>query len=149
MASCEMCGKVDELVTADVEGVEMNVCASCSSYGSVKKTASIRVKPQRRIKETEPQIKIASNYASLLRSSRQKKGMSQEEFALFLQERVSIVAKWEQGKMQPSVETARKIGRRLDLSLVESETAETFENTKNKRSDVLTLGDFVKVRKKG
>ena len=148
MNSCEMCGKLDELVTADVEGVEMKICSGCSTYGSVKKTVSNHVfRPQRRINDKEPQVKIISNYASLLKSSREKKGLSQEEFALFLQEKVSAVATWEQGRIQPSLDVARKVGKLLNLSLIKAETAEAFESKKDKRSDVVTLGDFIKKRK--
>jgi len=37
MAVCEMCGKEDRLVTAEVEGGELQVCSVCSKYGKIKK----------------------------------------------------------------------------------------------------------------
>lgn len=148
MGLCEMCGRESQLLTANVEGVEMNLCPGCSRYGSVKKQTTNRVfTPSRRVKKDEPQFRVVRNYSNLLKSSREKKGLSQEEFAKFLQEKVSIVAKWESGKLRPSVGAARRLGRLLDLNLVESETTEVFEKKKSRHNDYFTLGDFIKARK--
>ncbi|MBI2627673.1 helix-turn-helix domain-containing protein, partial [Candidatus Nomurabacteria bacterium] len=68
--------------------------------------------------------------------------------ARYLQERESIVAKWEQGKMQPSVDIARRLERILGLSLVVEDVEQAFEKEKNSKPEGFTLGDFMKVRKK-
>jgi len=65
-----------------------------------------------------------------------------------LQEKESIVAKWEQGRMQPSVDVARRLEKILGVSLVVEDVEQLVEREKNVRGDVLTLGDFMKVRKK-
>ena len=142
-----MCGKQGGLVTAEVEGVDMNVCPNCSQYGTVKRRADYVHVPQKRIHKEQP-FRVTANYASLLRQVREKQGLSQEDFARFLQEKESIVAKWEQGRMQPSVDVARRLEKILGVSLVVEDVEQLVEREKNVRGDVLTLGDFMKVRKK-
>jgi len=146
-----MCGKEAQLVSADVEGVELKVCSSCAKYGLVKNNSgaaysnsSVKLKP---VKKEGPQFKVVEAYSSLIRSAREKRGMTQEDFAKFLNERASIVAKWEQGSLHPSLDVAQRIGRVLGMNLVEKEEAGEVEIKKSK-SDEFTLADFVKVRKR-
>src|SRR3989338_1179493 len=147
MASCDLCGKQTDLVTAEIEGVDMNVCQNCSRFGTVKRKAdSVRV-PQKKIHKEQP-FRVTANYASVLRQVREKQGLSQGDFARFLQEKESIVSKWEQGRMQLSVDIARRLEKILGISLVVEDVEQTVEKEKNIRCDVLTLGDFIKVRKK-
>ena len=147
MAYCDMCGRQESLVTADVEGVEMKVCQNCSRFGTVRKRADAMRVSQKKM-HTEPAFRLAGNYASLLRQAREKQGLSQEDFARFLQEKESIVSKWEQGRMQPSVEVARRLEKILGVSLVMEDVEQSFEKEKSARTDGFTLGDFMKVRKK-
>ena len=156
MPLCEMCGKEAQLVTADVERVELKVCSGCVKYGVVKNNSGARYMPEARsnspvklkpIKEEGPQFKVVVAYSSLIRSAREKRGMTQEDFAKFLNERESILAKWEQGSLQPSLGAAQRIGRVLGMNLIEKEEAGEVELKKSK-TDEFTLADFVKVRKR-
>lgn len=148
MAVCEMCGASGSLLNVDVEGVELKVCPKCTKYGTVKKISSYP-SPNKSFtkstnKEEGPTLKIVENYSSLIRSAREKKGMSQEDFAKFLNERESVVSKWEQGVMKPRIDIARKIGRILYVNLIEKESEKKpFEQEKSK-ADGMTLGDFIK-----
>jgi len=147
MTVCEMCGKDSNLTKADVEGVEMGLCPNCVKYGTVKR----RVFNQRFTKQKSlgdiPQFKIINNYAALLKSVREGKGMNQEDFAKFLNEKESIVAKWESGRLRPRIDIARRLERVLKISLVEGDVRKAYQPEKVKKSDVFTLGDFIKVRK--
>lgn len=149
MASCELCGRNTELVVADVEGVELQVCPKCAKYGTIKKRplAITSLKPAAR-RPVEPEYTIIPSYASLLRTSREKKCLSQQDFAKFLNERESVVAKWEAGSLKPSIEIARKLEKRLGIKLVEVEEAGAAKVETRGKSDELTLGDLVKVRKR-
>lgn len=142
-----MCGRQGGLVTADVEGVEMTVCQNCSKFGTVKRRAETAHVSQKKMHKEQP-FMVISNYASVLRQAREKQELSQEDFARFLQEKESIVAKWEQGRMQPSVEVARKLEKILGVSLVVEDVEQSFEKENKNRTDGFTLGDFIKVRKK-
>ena len=96
----------------------------------------------------EQPFRVTGSYATILRQAREKQGLSQEDFAMFLQEKESIVSKWEQGRMQPSVEVARRLEKTLGVSLVVEDVEQAVEKEKNVRADGFTLGDFMKVRKK-
>jgi len=152
MASCEMCGKVAELAEADVEGVSLKLCPGCLKYGTVRKRfdgggSSGYKRDFSRPQEQE--FKIVDNYASLIRGAREYKGWSQEEFAKFLNERESIVAKWENGVLKPFIDVARMLERKLGIVLVvKDENAEQVKVDQKGKSDELTLGDFIKVKKR-
>lgn len=151
MPLCEMCGREAPLVLAEIEGVELKVCPNCAKYGKIKKSVNLeglnRNPPKTVPGQELPQDKIVDNYAFLLRQAREKRTLTQEEFAKFLNERESMVSKWEQGHLKPGIEQARRIGKLLGINLVEKEIAEKVEIKKSK-SDEFTLGDFVKVRKR-
>ncbi|MDP3989661.1 MAG: multiprotein bridging factor aMBF1 [archaeon] len=152
---CEMCGRNDNLVEADIEGVELSVCSVCLQYGSVKKpkiisdnwdSANRSFSPRNEIEK-----KVVDNFASIIRKERETRGMSQEDFAKFLQERQSIIAKWEAGSIVPEISTAQRLGRILNKTLiVEDVTSKVNLETESskKKNDIFTLGDFVKVRKR-
>jgi uncharacterized protein (TIGR00270 family) len=139
---CEMCGRSGNLVVAEVEGVDLKVCPGCAKHGVVKKSFTPRL-PAKRISEVE--YKVVDNFAALLKSARGNR--SQEDFSKYLNERESVVAKWEGGSLRPRVDVARRIGRLLRINLVARDSSESIE-VKQEKSDELTLGDFVKVRKR-
>lgn len=145
MPTCELCGKAADIVVADIEGVELKVCAGCASHGTIKQRFTHQSKPM--IPHPEgPEYRVVSTYASLLHSAREKKGMSQEDFAKFLREKESILAKWEAGTLKPNIESARRIGKMLGFSLVEKDEDAASSSPSAKKSEEPTLGDFVKVR---
>ena len=145
MPSCELCGKEAPLVVADVEGVELKVCAGCGKLGKVKRQITLP-KPKRIVPQAEvPEFRVVDNFSSLLRSVREKKKMNQEEFAHFLNEKESIIPKWESGQLKPDIETAQKIGKKLGINLVEKEEIMLVKTESTKTGDV-TLGDLVKIK---
>ncbi|PIN76435.1 TIGR00270 family protein [Candidatus Woesearchaeota archaeon CG10_big_fil_rev_8_21_14_0_10_36_11] len=150
MPVCEMCGREGDILKAEVEGVELNVCFGCSKYGSVKKRgyASISRSFEKHSSKEEPSFQVVHNFASLLRSYRERNSMTQEDFAKFLNERESVVAKWESGSLKPRIDTARVLERKLNIRFVEMDTETKQVDTKKKVSHEFTLGDFIKVRKR-
>ena len=143
-----MCGKDNLLVKAEIEGVLMQVCSTCSRYGVVKQSSARPDFQRKVIRKEGPELAVVSDFSVQLRKVREGLGLKQEDFAKYLQERESVVSKWEQGSLTPSVETAQHLGRILGLNLL-SKTIDSGEKLEVKtRSDELTLGDFVKVRKR-
>lgn len=147
-----MCGKFAELIEAEVEGVNLKLCPGCLKYGTVRKrfeggSASGYKRDFSRSREQE--FKIVDNYASLIRGAREYKGWNQEDFAKFLNERESIVAKWENGILKPFIDVARQLERKLGIVLViKDEDAEQVKVDQKGKNDELTLGDFIKVKKR-
>ena len=151
MAQCEMCGKLANLVVVDVEGSDLNVCSSCTSYGKVKKKIFLAPSLRQQLSASnKPEYKVVAHYSSLLRNVREANNMSHKAFSEMLNEREAIISKWESGSVKPSVDNARKLERILGIKLVQEDIqANSSENIKtSKVSDELTLGDFIKVRKR-
>ena len=151
MPTCEMCGRFAELFTAEIEGVELKVCPACSKHGTIKKRGNYApaVHHARPLQKETPEFSVVPQYGSLLRAARDARSMTQEDFAKLLLEPETQVAKWEQGSLKPSIDTAKKIGRVLNINLIEKEEAGDATIVKQKKSDEFTLGDFVKIRKRG
>ncbi len=149
---CELCGKEGELLLADVEQVEMNVCPSCAEFGKIKSSfrSSSSASQRKSIIAEEPEFEIVLDYASLIRKAREQRNMSQKEFAAFLNERESLVQKWEQGSMPPAIDVARRLEKKLGISLIQQDEKGKILNPEKapKLSDSFTLGDFIKIRKR-
>lgn len=95
------------------------------------------------------EFKVVDDYPSLIRSARERKGMKQEDFAKLLNERESLVAKWEGGSLKPRLDVAKKVGRVLGISLIEEDLEVAAKVESQGKAEIPTLGDFVKVRKRG
>ena len=156
MPLCEMCGKESRLISAEIEGGELRVCSGCAKYGVINKpgqTGHVRSqfsnKRKRTNKSNAPELKVADNYAQSIRSIRESKSLNQEEFANLINEKESILAKWESGSLKPRLDIAKRLERVLGIKLiVKEEPGEVKIEKKKFRSEEFTLGDFVKVRKR-
>ncbi len=156
MTVCEMCGKSTELMKAEIEGVELNVCNSCAKFGKVKRSfqgsrsSHSSFSSSHPVKQESPSFRIVSNFAQQIRTARERNGLNHEDFAKFLNERESVVAKWEHGDLRPPVELAQRLGKKLGLTLVEKDEDKMVEVEKQRKNqEEFTLGDFIKVRKRG
>ena len=153
MALCEMCGKESQLILAEIEGGELNVCSGCVKYGTVQKKAPGKAfVPARKSfsKQQTPEFKVVSNYSDLIRSARECKSLKQEDFAKFLNEKESILTKWESGSLKPRLDVAKRLEKVLGIKLVERDEVKSVDLGKKKKggSEEFTLGDFIKVRKR-
>jgi len=153
MSLCEMCGKESSLITAKVESVEMQLCSVCVKFGVVKRKSAVSYNNRpfrpKQVMNTQPEFTVVSNFSSIIRSLREKSGMSQEDFAKKLNERESVVAKWESGNLNPRLDVARRLGRILKVNLVKKvDDKDDSVDIEKKSSDEFTLGDFIKVKKR-
>lgn len=156
-----MCGKGDGLVTAQVEGTELRICQDCSKYGQVhkqKKPVSFHggYNKSTYSKSTRPEFEVMADYSKKLQQARNKRNMTQEEFSKILNEKMSVVQKWESGNLKPRIDVAKRLERQLNIRLLEqigsdeeTEEAEDMQVvSKKKNSAEPTLGDFIKVRRR-
>lgn len=121
-----MCGKMvnEPLIPISHYGEKLLVCREC--YGQEKKKSTQRqaeqtpktkvTKPSNQI--WEPQYEVVDNYAQLVREAREKIGLPIPELALKLGIKESVLRRIESGKLQPDVETARKLERFLRIQLL-------------------------------
>ncbi len=142
-----MCGNSKVEAVCSVEGSEMTVCASCSKYGQLIRR--VRVETHRPVKASfqEKQEKveeIALNFAQLIKGRRESLKMTQEDFAKKIQEKETVLHKWETGHLKPDFQTAKKLERILGLKLMAIISSE--EKKVGKQEAVgLTIGDIIKV----
>jgi len=141
MAVCELCGKEGSLLTAVVEGSQMSVCPGCAKFGRiVKKPISSFSKAP--VVAPEVAEVVVSDYAQLIRSAREKAGLTQKDFASSLNEKESVIHKLENGQFVPPISMARKLEKILHVQLVVIEEEEEVEAGK-KDSGPLTIGDII------
>jgi putative transcription factor len=128
-----------------VEGVALNVCKKCSSFGKIIKKPIIR-KKKITVKKPERELiqMIREDYSQIIRAKREKLGLKQKEFAKFLAEKESVIHKIESGTYRPSLELARKIEKQLGINLVEQREVEP--HTLKTKTEEFTIGDIVKVK---
>lgn len=149
MVYCEICGSEKNLVEAIVEGVILTVCEDCAKYGKVVKVKKLDQPKKREVKiRVEPEVtyEIVSDYASIIKISRERRGLKQDELALKISEKASEIHNLESGKLKPSFNLARKLEKFFGIKLIEEmiDDKSTRINLKDKE---ITIGDLIKFKK--
>ena len=67
---------------------------------------------------------LASNFPILIRDARMKKGLTHEQLANLMNERVALLKKYETGALKPDESLARKLERQLGIKLYVDPNAE-------------------------
>ncbi|MBW2995254.1 multiprotein bridging factor aMBF1 [Candidatus Woesearchaeota archaeon] len=147
---CEMCGKDARLFLAIVENVKMKVCSECAKFGKVLKQETEPLpekKRQKILKKTRAKEEIVEiiipDYSKKIRRAREKLGLDQEEFAKRIALKESVIHKIETGHHKPSIETARKLEKVLNIVLV-MEYEEEKKEYKPGETKAFTIGDLIK-----
>ena len=149
MAPCELCGKDTPLVRAMVEGTELEVCKNCASFGQELNTPRPRavvqlkrpvVLPQE-LTETEA---VVEGFALLIKNAREKKGLTQADFAQSINEKASLIHKIETG-VEPSIFLARKIEKALHISVI-TKIQEAALPRGSDSIGAVTIGDMIKIK---
>ena len=144
------------MVMTSIEGIELNTCQECSQFGTVltkpvesgtaKQQPKQVAKQQRPFPVEEPVTQvIVADYALLIKKSREARGLTQEEFAKKINEKISLVHNLESGRFKPSIELARKLEHFLRIRLIE-EYDEKKDHSAKRRDDGLTIGDVIQFK---
>lgn len=148
-----MCGAKTKLFRTVIEGTEMNVCRDCSKFGKVIGELKEKETPKKseRAKRDAPDVEIlhviVEDYAQKIKNAREKLGLKQKEFAKKLNEKVSLIHKIETGSFEPNISLARKLEKFLNIDLLE-QYEEAHKKGVQSKSDELTIGDFIRIKKK-
>lgn len=173
MVQCEMCGtEVSSPTTIKVEGAELDVCDSCTDFGTeIRQETSSSTSTKYSTSSTESDSsgssedsggtssgggggrrrdmfdemeELVQDYDQRIREARESKGLSQEELSDQLNEKRSLIRKLEHGDSLPSDTVQRKLERALDISL--SAGGEYGDDDYDEGDDIgtQTLGDVVK-----
>lgn len=163
--SCEICGRLirGEPKRVVIDGVKMIVCYSCAPMGSsyweplsvskekfkprkksVNKSRTIKPKPNNWIETMEP----VESVSSLVKKTRIKLGLTQEELAKISKEKLSMIQKIESGKIAPSVPLCRTLQHILKINLLtEAENEEPSVSFDDQKTE-LTIGDIAHFKDK-
>jgi putative transcription factor len=134
---CELCGRkvIDEKKTVLIDGIEFDVCKSCSKRGkpytppisiSNPKTSSMTaarttaskksISPMRKIDMTDNTI-LNPEFAKLIREARMKKGLTHDQLGALMNEKAGLLRKFETGTLKPDELLAKKLQRFLGIHL--------------------------------
>ena len=172
MVQCEMCGTtVADPKTVKIEGAELEVCGDCADFGtevrqesssssstkystssssssgsSSESSSSAGGSSRRRRDMFDEMEEVATDYDRRIRSAREAEGLSQEELASQLNEKVGVIRKLERGDTLPTDEVQRKLERALGISLSEGASSDDDGDYDSSGSATgsYTLGDVVK-----
>jgi uncharacterized protein (TIGR00270 family) len=169
---CEICGREFPYKPrrAIVEGAKLLVCDECAKHSSSswreerklpppgtsykpKYTSKPSSRTFRRPTEKDEDYLLVKGYGAIIRKAREKRGWSQEELGLKLNEKASFIGKLESAKVVPNPNLIDKLKHMLNIELLGKEipTAPPKPATGTVPHE-LTLGDvisFGKLGKKG
>ena len=154
---CEICGTESaSLETRKVSGSVLRLCSSCGEMGSQTSfresidhrayvaQALEKRKQRERYEDIEPdEYVLVSNYGSMVRRAREKKGLDHASLASKISEKKSILTSVEAGNMKPNEKLIKKLENSLGIKLVEKVEVESAPSS-NQSSKALTMGDLLK-----
>ena len=136
---CEMCGRDTESVTpVSVEGSVLRVCGACAKFGrpvgSPVATGGPSQGPDRealreRLGKAQgrglerdlfaelPERELDPDWSRTVRQTRERLGLTQEQFGQRINEKTSVVHKLESGAITPPDALVRKIERTFKVRL--------------------------------
>lgn len=148
---CELCGKPSIALTdVIVEGALCHVCRPCSDFGEivVSQEPALQI-PKKEIKileEPEEFELLVPDCAQRVQHAREKLDLRQEELALKIFERESVIHSIETGHIKPTLALAKKLENFLKINLIEKYKTESSK-TLNFTDAKLTIGDLMKLKK--
>ncbi len=158
--NCDICGReiVGPAFKVKVEGAKMLVCRSCQHLGEPYQEDPIIQQPRpgvvrlpripvRRPAELPREIQeldIAENFADIIRKRRMKLGISQEDLANRVKEKLSVIQKIEMGKIAPETRLCRELQHELKIKLLVPRKEEP--SPKTAAPSEITLGDIIKIK---
>jgi len=153
---CELCGRECSCRPAIVDGVKMMLCPGCMRHGKnieIKQETSTPIKRPvleriRRPKEKDVykdmNRELVTNWSSLIKNAREKKGFTREELGFKIGERTVTISKIENGDLRPSDKVAEKLEKELGIILFEEVKDVSAALRGTRHGSGLTLGDFIK-----
>ena len=159
---CEVCGReiFGQPYYRVIEGGRMTVCGGCAQFSNQEwDPRKPKAQPRRRrsVASTQPRrrsdievaeaTELVENYGTLIRKTRQRKGMTVEDFAKKLSEKESVIKNFEKEQLNPTMTLIRKVERELGITLIEEAEAGTG-TVLTRPMGPRTLGDMIKLKTK-
>ncbi len=150
METCEMCGARTKLYNCVVEGADLLVCEGCSRFGKVvgvfKPKAQAPIIKKKPKKQIEIEFEVIEGFAILIKNLREKQSLRQDELALKINEKASLIHGLESGHLTPSFGVVEKLERFFRVRLIEKVDS-VASSALDLKDQALTIGDLIKIRK--
>lgn len=97
-------------------------------------------------------LELIENYGELVREARTRMGLTQDELASQIGEKLTVIKKIEHGELRPSIELARKLEKFLKIRLLvpaEEEPSSELKKYLARPGAIsgVSLGDLIKKRR--
>lgn len=141
-----------------IEGAKVVVCHRCAKLGKPY------VEPRPRYVEQRPRVaqyplrsarsvvrkdldefEVVEGFGAKIRDARERMGLTQQDLAMRVKERLSIIQKVESEKIAPDIKLCRELEHFLRIGLL-TPRAEIPASTKITATPSLTLGDIARVK---
>ncbi len=142
MPSCDLCGAT-AISQAKVEGTILSVCKNCIKFGQPLNPKPLPRQHRPVIIETPSRL-LAENAALLVRHAREQRNLSQNQLAMALKEKESVIQHVESGALRPPEALARKLEQFLKIKLYKNADKDDSLIPKTSPSAGLTIGDLMK-----
>jgi putative transcription factor len=167
--NCEICGNkiIEKPNRVVIEGSKLVVCRKCSEFSETSWESEFQrsqitqtIKPSPAFRDSRRNLRIKSpsknledyeiteNFSESLQKGRIKMGISQEELAKLLKEKLSVIQKIESGKITPSLKLSREIEHLLKIKLLTTEKPKIDYDANKEMASDLTIGDVFQYKKK-
>lgn len=157
---CEICGAEihGKPVKVAIDGSELDACAKCSQHGTVSNKRAVvsrkvspvaRSIPTRRKSQRSFKTEIdelVDDHESIIRDARRDRGWSQDQLAVKIKEKASLLKKIERGDITPEDSVIKKLEHTLNIKLTERSGESEWAG--GNLSKGTTLGDIVKIKRK-
>lgn len=160
--SCDVCGEeiLGKPLKVIIEGAILVACPRCARLGKPyvepprprfsrpPPVARHLPRPTRAAsRESFDELEVVEDYAARIRKAREKIGLTQEDLATRVKEKLSIIQKIESKKMTPDLRLSRELEHSLRIELL-APRVEAPVATSPTTAPNVTLGDIVKVKRK-
>ncbi len=150
MSQCDLCGKDNAATKAKIEGTILRVCTVCAAFGEIIKpdfrpqTTNYRPSTTDLKPQTSDLKMITPDYAQKIKTAREKAGLTQEDVAQKINEKVTLIQKVEAGN-PPSMALAKKLEHFFAVQLIIPYAEEQLQKTE--KTAELTIGDILSTKK--
>jgi putative transcription factor len=164
---CQICGGAiwGKGFKVLLEGATITVCQSCAQNGTIVQNRNNTFHQNKRVYSKPSQtpktqrfksrefenLEIIADYDKIISNIRNKQGLNQDQFAQKLNEKPSLMKRIESGKVEPTIQLAKKIESVYGIKLTKEIDAveASFSDSKYlKKTSGSSLGDIAFIRKK-
>ena len=148
MDECGVCGG-DAVGEGLVEGARLWLCEDCLRYAD-KVFAKQQAARQQAVLPKKKELVLVEGFGRLIQKAREAKNLSRRQFAEKVLIRENELTSFEEEKLKPVEDVAKKIGFALGIKILEEETGleAIARQSRSSQGEGFSLGDMVRIKKR-